>query len=84
MMGIQQLPRQKLLRPGDNSRVSVQKHINGGAIVNIEPDAVRFIELSRDNAIGMALALFEAAGVTVQELINRLDAAKKEYAARFQ
>lgn len=60
-----------LLTPGEDSRVDVRRELDGGASLTITPNAVRYVRLSRENAIGVALGLLKAVGVPIEEVYRR-------------
>jgi hypothetical protein len=67
-----------ILNPGENTRIDVHRDLDGGAMLMIvQPKATTQMRLSRDTAIGMALALLEAAGVPIQETYRRQQEAQR-------
>ena len=65
-----------ILKLGENSIIHIGRTNNGGASISIKPEAAAYIELARENAIGVALKLLEAVGVSVDEAMKREQAGK--------
>ena len=62
-----------IIKPGENVRIDVQQDLNQGVVLIIRDDRhpAKTLRLSRNNAIGMAVALMEGAGIPVQEALER-------------
>ena len=74
-----------MLNPGDNARIDIQRDMNSGALIvlTMPNQATRRVQathvrVSRDNAIGCALALLQSADVSIEEIHRRLSAVIKE------
>lgn len=82
-MNIATFQRESIIRPDEDLIVQVQKYGGNGADIIIQPRPSQLIRLRREAAFGIGLALLKAAGVTVEEIINRHHAVM-EAAARKQ
>ena len=62
-----------IIKPGENVRIDVQQDLNSGVILIIRDSSLpaKSFRLSRNNAIGMAVAMMEGAGVPIQEALER-------------
>ncbi len=71
----------KIVKPlefGENAVVEIQRDLNNGALIHIREGGQkpRFIRLSRENSIGVALSLLIAAGMPIEEIHRRQQALK--------
>lgn len=73
------IKRQGTIYPNDNARIDIQRDQNGGALIIVREldKPIRCFRISRDNAIGMALAMMEASGIPINEAYHRKAAEQK-------
>lgn len=74
--------KRQILKPGENTQVDVQKDINGGCLFTIRmlegrEMRVTHFKLDREQSIGLGLAMLRQAGVPMDEVFNRQQAANK-------
>ena len=66
-----------ILKPGEDSRIDVQRDLNGGILFTITTPRERSVaRLDPQTAIKMALAILEGCGIPIEEAYRRQQAAK--------
>ena len=68
-----------IINPHDDARFEIQRDVNNGSLlVLVEMSRpVKWYHMSRDQTIGMAMAMLEAAGIPIDETYRRQLAFKK-------
>lgn len=66
-----------ILKPGEDSRIDVQKDLNGGILFTITTPRERTMaRIDPPTAIKMALAILQGCGIPIEEAYRRQQAAQ--------
>ncbi len=68
-----------IINPHDDTWFDIQRDVNNGSLIVIVEQAkpVKWYHMSREQTIGMALSMLEAAGIPIDETYRRQLAFKK-------